>query len=137
MSDQKQYVGNAKKISFQNGGEIMNVSINFAQLFGALIKEAKGKKYIDLSDLENLAKNNALKGFYFSAKGELHAKLVIAPRKEVGRFGETHTVAIDTYEAKPNEQQAPTTQPPAVQQKDNIGNYLPNVPPPTDEDLPF
>lgn len=76
------YCGSAKERTFENGS-VINVSLTLngmAELF---------EKY----------------GFT-TESGKKIIKLKIGRRREVGKYGETHTVEIDTW--KPGQEQAPS-----------------------------
>jgi len=65
------YCGNAKEKTFQDGGSILKVGICLTDIPKEWIKEDKnGRKWVNL---------------------------VIGQRRETGKFGETHTVKVDTF----------------------------------------
>jgi len=101
----KIYCGSGKEKTFNGGGSIIEVSLTLdgiAELF---------KQY----------------GFTTKA-GKKIIKLKIGKRREIGNYGETHTVEIDTFkpEAKP--------------QRDEVTKHYAkddSVPPDFPDDIPF
>ena len=71
----KIFVGSGKKIEFGNGGSIINASICIDDLLEA------AKSYGKKSD----------------GNGKTYIKLKIGSRKETDKFGNTHSVEIDTW----------------------------------------
>ncbi len=77
----KIYCGSAKEKTFNDGGSILNVSLN-------------------LDDIEN-----AFGEYGFTTQaGKRIIKVKIGKRRSEGAYGETHTVEVDTW--KPNQQQS-------------------------------
>jgi len=88
MSEKTYVKGNAKEHVFQDGGSVLNISI-------------------DASDID---KSKLVKGKYLN--------ISISRRKEVGQYGDTHSMIYNEYKPKnadgmdqtPPEEQAPTSQ---------------------------
>jgi len=87
MSEKTYVKGNAKEHVFQDGGSVLNISI-------------------DASDID---KSKLVKGKYLN--------ISISRRKEVGQYGDTHNMIYNEYKPKdddgmdqtPPEEQAPTS----------------------------
>ena len=73
MSD-KIFVGSATKKEFPNGGHVITV-------------------HLECDDLEKYFNEFG----YINKRGKHVVKLKISQRREVGKFGDTHTVEIDTW----------------------------------------
>ncbi len=82
MDQGKIYIGNGKRRTFDNGGEIISITITLDGL----------KKYFDLY------------GFTTDA-GKKKIRLDVAKRREPDKFGNTHTVTVNTW--KPDPEQKP------------------------------
>ena len=63
----------AKEKTFPNGGSVINVGIKVADLIEFANKHGNARVYLNLS---------------------------IGARREVGQYGDTHSVTLDTYEPK-------------------------------------
>lgn len=72
---EKIYCGSAKEVTFNDGGSVINVSLEMDKL------EEYFKEF----------------GFTSTTSGKRFLKLKIGRRRETGRFGETHTVEVDTW----------------------------------------
>lgn len=79
------YVGSAKEKTFQDGGSILEVSLT----------------------LDGMAEYFKAYGFTASS-GKKIIKLKIGRRREVGKYGETHTVEVDTWKPEQTRQSVPT-----------------------------
>jgi hypothetical protein len=64
----------AKQVTFESGKSILKLNINVAKLIEQLQQHANEKGYVNLG---------------------------VSERKEKGRFGETHTVWLDTWKPTP------------------------------------
>ena len=86
MSD-KIYCGSAKEKTFQDGGSIIEVNLTLDGM------------------------NDLFKQYGFTTdKGKKIIKLKIGKRREVGQYGETHTVEINTWKPDPQgDKPAPQT----------------------------
>ena len=73
---QKIYPGvQAKEITFNNGVSILKMSFKLDQLLEKLKPDVNGKGYVNL---------------------------VVNKRREIGKYGETHDVTVDTWKPDPN-----------------------------------
>ena len=63
----------AKQKTFSNGGSVINVGVKAEDLIAFAKQHANAKGYVNL---------------------------VIQERREAGKYGDTHSVALDTYEPK-------------------------------------
>jgi hypothetical protein len=70
----------AKAKTFNNGGSVINVGIKVEDLADFVRKHKNERGYINL---------------------------VIAERREVGQYGDTHSVYLDTYQPGPRSEEAP------------------------------
>jgi len=80
----KIYCGSATEKKFDNGGEILKVSLDFQALL-----------------------NGFAEWGYLTKDGKKKMTLKISRRREVGKYGETHTVEIDTFKPTKQVEQAP------------------------------
>jgi len=87
MSSEKIYCGSAKEKTFNDGGSILEVSLT-------------------LDGMSDLFK---LYGFTTNG-GKKIIKLKIGRRREAGKYGETHTVEVDTWKPDPGRASAPAGQ---------------------------
>lgn len=99
---EKIYIGNGKRRTFDNGGEIISITITLDGL----------KKYFDLY------------GFTTDA-GKKKIRLDVSKRREPDKYGNTHTVTINTW--KPDPEQKPKQEP----------NQAPNANDDFMDDVPF
>jgi len=82
MSQEKKYVrGNAKEISFDNGGDILNLSFNIYDFLSGV--DNKGHKISEFAD-EN--------GW---------VKITAGRKREVDQYGNTHSLSLNEW--KPDE----------------------------------
>ena len=96
MAD-KIYCGSAKEKTFDGGGSVISVSLTMDGL------------------------SDHFKNYVFTTNGgKKIIKLKISKRREVGAYGETHTVEIDTWKPDPNHAAGPAQKPA-----------------PADDDIPF
>lgn len=80
MAEKKNYIGgSAREKTFDSGNSIINLSIC-------------------LDDLMQLPKTQ-------DKAGKAYVRITIAPRREVGKYGETHSIYEDTYTPKQNASQ--------------------------------
>jgi hypothetical protein len=70
----------AKQKTFDNGGSLLSVGVKADDLIAFAKQHANGRGYVNL---------------------------VIQERREVGQYGDTHTVSLDTYEPKAKHDDAP------------------------------
>lgn len=96
MAEAKIYVGSCKEISTQ---------------YGTIMKIEFSKKH-----LETLLANLNERGY---------AKVAVAPRKEIGQYGDTHTVSIDTYVAPVKDVQPDAPEDVPVKQEELTIDNLP------------
>jgi hypothetical protein len=82
MSD-KIYVGSGKEVFFNDGNSIVSVSIDLEALYAA---------------------SKAGHGFQSKNTGKKYIKLNLSTRRETGKFGETHSLTVDTWKPDPNRQ---------------------------------
>ena len=83
------YCGSGKEKFFPDGGSVIQVSLTLNDL----------KAHFD--------------AYGFTAdSGKKILKLKIGKRREVGKYGETHTVEVDTWKPDSARSAAPTTTPP-------------------------
>lgn len=73
MAD-KIYMGSGKEKTFDDGGSVISVHLSLEKI---------GEYFKDYG--------------YTSASGEKRIKLNIGSRREIGTYGETHTVVLDTW----------------------------------------
>lgn len=108
MSEQKIYVpkANAKKHIFQNGGSVIKIGFKSDALIDFVRQHTNDRGYINF---------------------------VIAERREVGNYGETHTVTLDTY--KPKAASEPGTKGYSSQVEN--ARQSNSAPPPEEDDVPF
>jgi len=64
----------AKEKTFANGGSILNLGIKVADLLEFAQRHVNERGYLNLS---------------------------VQSRREIGKFGDTHTISLDTWVAKP------------------------------------
>ncbi len=95
---------NAKEFKFRDGGSIIKISMQ-------------------ASTFAEWAKQNQNDAGYIN--------LVVSARRETGKFGETHSVTLDTWKPDPNRQRSanPPANSPAPTSTDG--------PPPEEDDVPF
>ena len=109
MSD-KVYCGNAKNHNFSDGGSVLNVML----------------------DIDVLAHNFKQYGFT-TEQGKRKMKIKIHENREVDRYGNTHSVTVDTWKPEqrpPESRQSADRQPGDASAKyPNKANY--------DDDIPF
>ena len=89
---EKIYIGNGRQKTFQDGGSIINLTI----------------------DLNGIKDHFEKYGFTTDA-GKKKLKLVVQKRREIDQYGNSHYITVDTW--KPEQQQAP---PPAEEFEDDI-----------------
>jgi hypothetical protein len=94
---------NGKEITFQDGGKLLKLNFHVETLIAFLKQHVNEKGYINIK---------------------------VQRRKEVGKYGETHSLSLDTW--KPGHA-APATSPKTQQQ----GQAVNNAPPPEEDDVPF
>ena len=70
----KIYVGSGKEKKFSNGGSLISVTLN-------------------LDDLIREYNNHG----FMTNKGNRAIKITVGTRREVGQYGDTHTVTLDTW----------------------------------------
>jgi len=87
------YCGSGKDKEFQDGGHLLTITLN----------------------LDELEKNFSAYGFTTNT-GKRTIKVKVSKRREIGQYGETHTVEIETW--KPN-----TTGPKSTQNASNGKGY--------------
>lgn len=102
MSDEKIYCGSVKEISLQNG-KILKVSLNLSELLNQYAEHG-----------------------YMSKTGKKMMTLKISERREVGQYGETHTVMVDTW--KPVKQDVPAQNYGKMEQKDPVKDFQSDIP---------
>ena len=96
MAEQKNYIGGSgRRVTFQNGGELLNM-------------------YLKFDDLASLPKD---KNGYI--------KIVAAERREPDDYGNTHSVYEDTFVPKKDAGEAKTKTKPAPAKEDDGGDDLP------------
>lgn len=106
MSD-KMYIGNGKERKFDNGGSVISVSL----------------------EIDNLQQIYDSYG-YITKTGKRCIRLKVGQRREVGKFGETHTVEVDTWK--------PDSYSRGNQQNNKPGsNNEQREPPDFPDDIPF
>lgn len=64
----------AKEVKFSNGGSMLKLSFKAEDVMAFIRQHTNAKGYINLN---------------------------ISPRRDVGKYGETHSVYLDTYQPKP------------------------------------
>lgn len=79
------YVGSGKEKTFPDGGSSISVSLTLDGI----------KEYFE-------------KYGFTTEKGKHILKLKIGRRREVGKYGETHTVEVDTWKPEQTRQSVPT-----------------------------
>ncbi len=106
MAEPKTYIPNssAKEVRFDDGGAILKISF-------------KSKELVDF-----IRVNTNDKGYF---------NIGVSPRREAGRYGDTHSVWLDTWKPKPQEGRQAT--PPERERP--TAQDLP--PPPEEQDVPF
>ena len=112
MAEQKTYVPkcSAKLVTFRDGGELLKLSF-------------------DAHVLAEFVKNHA------NAKGWIN--FGVSKRKAAGKYGETHTVWLDTWEPKPKQDA------PQQAEEPTLGGFIqrqpaaPALPREPDDDVPF
>jgi hypothetical protein len=123
--EKKIYVGSGKEITFSSGGTMLKVSLS---------RENLDVLYNNLSD----------KGY---------VAICVAKRRENDKFGNTHSVTLDTWKPDPNykagdkapassnqqQQPAPQANIPIYNQKqaNPPQRQQPSAPPTEDDDIPF
>jgi len=111
---EKIYCGSAKARQTQYGEEL-TVSVNVSKV------------------LENLLEHG-----YVSKNQEKFITLKISQRKETGKYGETHTVIIDTWKPDSSRKQAqPEQNTPVNQERPQSPSVASQSAQATDKDLPF
>ena len=75
------YIGSGKEKTFQNGGSVISLSLEIDEL--ERIYEAYGFK---------------------TKSGKRYVRLTVGKRREVGKYGETHTLEVDTWKPDQNAQ---------------------------------
>ena len=82
MAETKTYVpkSSAKEVTFQDGGSLIRLSFKAAELVEFINQHANAKGYINLT---------------------------VAKRREVGQYGDTHSVCLDTWQPKQTAGQSP------------------------------
>jgi len=75
------YIGSGKEKTFQNGGSVISISLEIDEL--ERIYEAYGFK---------------------TKSGKRYVRLTVGKRREVGKYGETHTLEVDTWKPDQNAQ---------------------------------
>jgi hypothetical protein len=73
MAD-KWYVGSGKEKTFPNGGSITTVSL-------------------EIDEIEKIFQEYG----FVSKTGKRYIRITVGRRREVGKYGETHTVEVDTW----------------------------------------
>jgi hypothetical protein len=91
------YCGSGKERVFQDGGTILSVSLDMDMLI------ANFKEY-----------------GYVSKNGKRYITVKVGKRREVGMYGETHTVEVDTWKPVKQETKPVATNQPASFQDDPI-----------------
>lgn len=99
MADKVFLKCSAKQKRFDNGGSVINLGVKTADLIAFAEAHTNERGFLNL---------------------------VISERREVGQYGDTHSVTLDTYVGKARETGAATASGPAQE-----------PPPFTDDDVPF
>lgn len=71
----------AKKKSFPNGGSVLNIGVKAEDLTAFIADHTNARGYVNLT---------------------------VKERRETGRYGDTHLVVLDTWEATPKPTPTPT-----------------------------
>lgn len=134
MATEKKYCGSATEKKFNDGGSIIETSINLTKLVSSYIKKGNdGKDYICLTDLCKLTVKKELVGFFCNKANELHAKINISQKQAVGQYGDTHSVYLNEWVSTTQTNTQPNTQNTTKTQTTAPIAPLPVV----EEDLPF
>lgn len=94
------YCGSGKEHTFHDGGSIITVDLT-------------------LDGLKDLFQKYG----YTDRSGKKHIKLKVQQRRQIGKYGETHSVSIDTFKPDPNRTN--------IQSNQQTGSQ------PFEEDIPF
>lgn len=81
------YCGSGKEKEFENGGKLLTISLN----------------------MDDLEKYFSEYGFVTNAQKRI-IKIKVGRRREVGQYGETHTVEVDTFKPSTEGHQQPQRQ---------------------------
>lgn len=76
---EKVYCGSGKEKSFPDGGSIIELTI----------------------PIEELVQHAEVYGFTASTSGRRMIRIKVSPRRQIGAYGETHTVEVDTWKPTP------------------------------------
>jgi hypothetical protein len=79
MSDKVYLRCSAKKKTFNDGGELIRIGVKADDLIAFAKQHANARGYVNL---------------------------VVSSRRNVGQYGDTHSVSLDTYEAQPSGRQS-------------------------------
>ena len=94
------YCGSGKERVFQDGGTILSVTLDIDML-QAMFKDCG----------------------YISKAGKRYMTVKVGKRREIGKYGETHTVEVDTW--KPAKKEEPVQNKPAGQ---NVPSFQSDIP---------
>lgn len=101
MNEPKTYINSitAKEVKFQStGNSVLKLSFKVEALIEFLNQHKNEKGYVNVG---------------------------VSRRKEVGKYGETHTVWLDTWKPDPNRQRQPQPEAPKEEQPDKPADDVP------------